>query len=410
MTRRWISYLPIILALLLLTSEITSAQSHVSVHGIVRDAETGNRMAAVSVSTGPNGVGTVTNEDGEFIIKIPNGTHTLIFSHLGYRTHRASVDDPSKPLRVLLNPEPISLDEIIIEPPENILRAVIELVPVNYPDHPESYHCFYRETTKKGNRFIYVAEAITNLYKTQYSQDVKRDRVEIIKGRRLVSPKQSDTLGAKMQGGPMMPVDLDVAKNREFILSEEEMRNYSFAQELPANIDGRPQIVISFKPHLVVDYPLFYGKYYLDKATLAVTRLEMQLDMSDLRKAADFLLVKKPNGVRFKPYSFEVLVDYQTVGKTTRISYLRSEFKFKCDWKKKLFSSPYTVTAEMVVTERDTTGSQPVSRHDSFNRFDSYYDHTEYFRDKSFWGDYNIIAPTERLNDAIKKLLRKNEK
>jgi hypothetical protein len=113
--------------------------------------------------------------------------------------------------------------------------------------------------------------------------------------------------------------------------------------------------------------------------------------------------------VRFKPYSFEVLVDYQTVGKTTRLSYQRSEIKFKCDWKKKLFSSQYTVTAEMVVTERDTTGSQPVSRHDSFNRFDSYYDHTEYFRDKSFWGDYNIIAPTERLNDAIRRLLRKNE-
>ena len=410
MTRRWISYLLIILALLLLTYNVVSAQSQVSFHGTVRDAGTGKSMAAVSVSTGPNGIGTVTNEDGEFIIKVPAGTRTLIFSHLGYRTRIASVGDPSKSLRVFMNSEPISLDEIVIEPPENILLAAIKLVPVNYPDHPESYRCFYRETTKKGNRFIYVAEAVTNLYKTSYSHDINGDKVGIIKGRRLVSPKQSDTLGAKMVGGPMIPVTLDIAKNRDYILSEEEMQNYSFALLPPTNIDGRPQIVISFKPHLVVDYPLFFGKYYLDKATLAITRLEMQLDMSDLKKATNFILVKKPNGVRFKPYSFEILVDYQTVGKTTRISYQRSEVKFKCDWKKKLFSSPYTVTAEMVVTERDTTGSHPVSRHDAFKRFDSYYDHTEYFRDKSFWGDYNIIAPTERLNDAIKRLLRKNDK
>lgn len=397
-----------VLLLALLSSFILEAQQVMSIRGSVRDQDNGQRMVAVNVSTGPHGVSTVTNDDGDFIIKVPAGTEQLVFSCLGYKTITVKIEDPAKPLRVRMSLEPIQLSEIVIESPENILSVAIQRVPNNYPDHPELSQCFYRETTQKGNRFIYVAEAVTKLYKTSYSKGVEKDIVEIEKGRRLISPKQSDTLGAKLVGGPMIPVYLDVAKNRNYILSEEEMKNYSFSMQVPEEIDGRPQIVIAFQPHLIVNYPLFIGKYYIDRETLAITRLEMHLDMSDTQKASSYLLVRKPLGVRFKPYSYEIEVNYKTTDNITRISYQRAEMKFRCDWRRKLFSSPYTVTSEMVVTSREPGIAAPPERSGhTFSRHDSYFDHTEYFVNDSFWGDYNIIAPTDRLNNAIDRLIKR---
>lgn len=383
------------------------AQQLRTITGTVRDEATNEKMSSVNVSTGIHGVSTVTNSDGKFIIKVPSSAKYLIFTCLGYKTNKVGLQDSDNVLKIRMMPENIPLSEIVIESPENIVQAAIRQIPFNYPDKPELAECFYRETTQRRHRFIYIAEAVTSLYKTSYLHDIYRDRLVIVKGRRLVSPKQADTLGAKVQGGPNIPIFLDIVKNSDFMLNENDMSHYSFSMELPEEIDGRPQIVVSFKPKDVLDYPLFFGKYYIDRASLAFTRAELSLDMHDPGKATRMMLINKPHGVRFKPYEYKIEVDYRTTGNITRISYVNASMSFKCDWRRKLFSSPYTVTSETVVTSLDTLGAAPKYKGHSFSRNDSYYDHDEYFKDDSFWEDYNIIAPTENLDKAIDRILKK---
>ena len=49
---------------------------------------------------------------------------------------------------------------------------------------------FYRETAQKGRRYINISEAIIDIYKTPYAnRNVDRDRVQIYKGRKLLSQK-----------------------------------------------------------------------------------------------------------------------------------------------------------------------------------------------------------------------------
>lgn len=382
------------------------AQELTEISGTVYDRTDGRKLVAVTVSTESGNASTVTNEEGDFLIKVPTDTRQLVFSSVGYKKAYVPVTHREK-MKIRLEPKSISLSEIVVESPEDILRAAIRKVPSNYPRCNEQLRTFYRETTQKGRRFIYVAEAIENVYKTSYAKGVEKDEAEIVKGRRLVSTRQQDTLGAKIQGGPTLPVLMDVAKNRDFILSEEEMPLYQYAMEMPQEIGGRTQIVISFQPRVRIDRPLFFGKYFIDRQTLAITRAELKLDMSDRAKATRFILVSKPAGVRFKPYEYAVVVNYQQADTVMRMNYLRTSMRFKCDWKRRLFSSPYTVTAEMVVTAHaPAIGSFRKSVH-SFSPHDSYYDHVEYFRDPTFWENYNIIAPTERLNKAVGKLLKK---
>ena len=252
---------------------------------------------------------------------------------------------------------------------------------------------------------IYVAEGVEDMYKTPYSRGAARDRVSIIKGRRLLSQKMGDTLGIKVAGGPVQAVVMDLVKNRDFLLNKEDLDNYDFRMGLPEYINDRQQYVVLMEPLVITDYALYHGKLYIDAERLAFTRIELDLDMRDKDKATHTMLVKKPFGVRFKPRELSTVVDYRFEDGVTRISYLRNIFRFNCDWKRKLFSTSFTATCEMAVTDSQSDDVKPIANRNSFDSRDAYYDRVEYFMDPEYWRNYNIIEPSESLDKAIKKLV-----
>ena len=99
-------------------------------------------------------------------------------------------------------------------------------------------------------------------------------------------------------------------------------------------------------------YALFIGKLYIDYERLSFTRAEFGLDMANRVKAVEAILHKKPVGLRFRPQEVAYLVTYKQQGTKTYLNYIRNVIRFKCDWKKRLFSSSYTAFSEMVVTDR----------------------------------------------------------
>jgi hypothetical protein len=382
----------------------------VQMSGVVRDAKTGKVISQVAVSAQGGHEATVTNADGAFSIKTPRMPRSLIFSHIGYQTAVIPMSEGKLTnLKVRMQPSSIMLSEVVVpaNKPLEIVLAAIDKIKENYSHNPELMRCFYRETTQKGRRYIYVAEAVIDLYKSPYNRIMHNDRVSIIKGRRIVSTQASDTLGAKMQGGPTLPIHIDLMKNREYLLNKEELSLYNLQMEVPTSLDGRPQFVISFSPAFRVDHVLNYGKMYIDQQTLAFTRIEMSLDMSDQDLATQAMLLSKPIGVRFKPREMITTVAYTYDGTVSRIQYVHSDVRFNCEWKRKLFAAPYHVEAEMVVTDLLSTEATPISGKSSFRSNESFYDKVQFFADSDFWKDYNIIEPTESLEHAIEKLRKK---
>ena len=355
----------------------------VVVSGTVTDQRTGRKLTQASVTAKGEGVTVVTNDDGYFALKTDRKPEAIVVSHLGYETKEINIDNTGT-LQIKLKPTAIELHELVVwtENPRELVNIAIRKIPTNYSKNAELYKCFYRETAMKRQHFIYIAEGVTDMYKTAYSHGTGRDRVAIRKGRRLLSRKQSDTLSVKVMGGPVQPLFLDVAKNTDFLLN-------------------------NIKPRVVTDYALYYGKFYIDRENLAFTRVELSLDMSDREKATRLILVRKPLGVRFKPREMTSLVEYRYEDGVTRLSYIRNVFRFNCDWKRKLLSTSFTATCEMVVTDKSPTTERPISGRDSFDSKDFFYDRVEYFRDPDFWKDYNIIEPTETLDNAIGKLLKR---
>ena len=392
--------------ILLLLAPLAMMAQQVVVSGVVVDQKTGNPLRQVSVSVGR--ISVVTNEDGDFTLKLNETPSAVNISHLGYKTQRLTLKDgKTEGLRIRLEPTTIQLREIVVRNynPRELVDIAIDKIPENYSKVPELLKGFYRETAMKRKHYIYVAEGVEDMYKTPYNRGTARDRVAIVKGRRLLSQKAGDTLGIKVAGGPVQAVMMDLVKNRDFLLNKEDLDNYHFSMGVPEYINDRQQYVVQIEPFVVTEYALYHGKLYIDAERLAFTRIELDLDMRDKDKATQTMLVKKPFGVRFKPRELSTVVDYRYEDGVTRISYLRNIFRFNCDWKRKLFSTSFTATCEMAVTDSQSDDVQPIASRSSFDSRESYYDKVEYFLDPEYWRNYNIIEPSESLDKAIKRLV-----
>ena len=209
-------------------------------------------------------------------------------------------------------------------------------------------------------------------------------------------------------GGPVAPIQLDLVKNTDFLLNAQELDYYDLKMEAPTMIADRNQFVVSIMPRAILPYALYFGKLYIDQETLSFTRAELMLDMGDREKATVAMLVKKPLGVRFRPRELSCIVDYRLGNDgVTRISYIRTTFRFNCDWKRRLFATSFAVYCEMAVTSTTDRDVQPIRGRESFDQRDAFFDKVDYFRDPAFWQDYNIIEPTESLDKAIHRLLKK---
>ncbi len=394
-----------ILFISLLVTTTLWAQKTV-VTGTVVDGDSGKPIMGANVTAA--GVTVITNAEGYFILKSDTTVPRLTVSHIGYQTSTTKTKD--QPLSILLKPTTIQLKEVIVmgdDPRELVLKAISK-IQQNYSKEAEIYHCFYRETAMKRKHYISIAEGIVDMYKTGYGRTSFRDRVAIRKGRRLLSSKRSDTLSVKVIGGPVTPVELDLVKNTDLILNAEELENYELKMEMPTAIGERRQYVVSLKPRRILPYPLYYGRLFIDQQTLAFTHAELSLDMSDRRKATEMMLVRKPRGVRFRPKELTLQVDYrQQADGRTRISYVRTTFRFNCDWRRRLFATSFTAFCEMAVTSHDTSDVKPIRGRSSFDQRDAFFDHVDDFRDPAFWNDYNIIEPTETLDKAVDRLLKK---
>lgn len=196
--RKWM-----ILAALLLAALGMQAQQVVS--GVVKDRQTGDVLSRVSITVDGSEAHTVTNDEGRFTLKVKNAPTYIQLSHIGYKTRRQQLDGQTEGLKIMMTSHAITLDEVIVSvnDPLEIVRAAMKHIPSNYPMQPELMRCFYREVTRRGSRHIAVAEAVMDMYKSSYRYGPNADAVGILKGRRLMSMKSKDTLGVKIQGGPV---------------------------------------------------------------------------------------------------------------------------------------------------------------------------------------------------------------
>ena len=405
-----LSFLLLSLGLALsMQAQAGNKNSFYTISGVVKNKENNRKMEYVSVSVPGTGIGTVTNEDGEFTLKINDSIRTtaIELSCVGFYNNRIPVSGMDMINQTfIMVPKYKELQDVVVMgwDPHKLVEKAAQKIPENYSTTPNLLTGFYRETVQKRKNYVNISEAVIQIYKTSYTEDLNRDRVQIIKGRKLLSPKTNDTLAVKLLGGPNLSLFIDIVKNKDIMLDEETMHYFNYTMDEMVFVDGQLNYVVKFEPQMILPYALYHGKLFIDKETLAFTRAEFNLDMRDKNKVTEMILKKKPAGLKFRPEEVSFIVSYKQRNGITYLNYVRNEVKFKCDWQRRLFATNYTVLTEMVVTDNLIEGVTGISRKDAFSIHHSLSDQVMNFYDKDFWGAYNIIEPTESLESAVNKL------
>lgn len=386
--------------------------THYTVEGKVVDETSGQPVVFANVFLSGSSIGTVTNSDGEFILKVPKNSsqQSISVTYLGYKTKEVSFAQATNGnLKIKLAPSSVSLKEIVVkaEEPEALVRKALAAVKGNYSLSPEMQTGFYRETIKQNRNYVSISEAVLDIYKAPYRESFESDRVKVFKGRNGKDVKKADTVLVKLQGGPHTSMLMDIVKSPGDILGYGAMYYYDYEIKGMVKIDGRDTWIVSFEQIRELETPLFAGKIYIDADTYAIAGIDFSLSEKSIRNAADLLVKKKPSGMKIDVPSGHYKVSYREVNGKWYLNYLRSEVTFKCKWDRKLFATNITAMLEMAVTDRSQENVVKFTQRESAKRYDILSDQVSYFDNGDFWGDYNYIKPDESIQAAIKKLNKK---
>ncbi len=383
-----------------------------TVSGKVKDSSTGRSVAFASITVSGMHIGTVTNLDGEFTLKIPVSPEVteITISHLGYKCAGFRVDKIDGTIKdFFIEPHSVVLQEVVIRPTDAraLVTSALRRIDENYPVIPYRLTGFYRETVRQRRDYISVSEAVVDIYQAPYNSARDRDMFSIIRGRKSGDVKKADTLLVKLQGGPHVSMLLDVVKNRNLLISEESVGLYNFEMVDIVKIDDVSNYVISFKPRENLGFPHYFGKLYISVDRHAITMAEFSLDLDDREKAAQSFILKKPSRLRFNPVNTRYLVSYKEVDGRYQVNYMRYELEFFADWRRRIFRTGYTIISEMAVTSRSSDNVTRIPAGKAFRNSAVLADQVPVYFDDDFWGDYNFIEPDQSIEAAIRRLNRR---
>ncbi len=379
--------------------------------GRVLGGDTNEPLVNASITAYGSHISSVTNQEGYFSIRLPvSSRHShLVIRHLGYENGHIPVitliDTPNNHIK--LKPSPFTLSEIEVVSGDGTLlvREALRRIPRNYSNTPNMMVSFYRESVKKGSRYISLVEAVLDIYKASYSS-INSDQARIYIGRKATDISPRDTVLLKFQGGISDALMLDIAKNPEIVFGTNGA-DYSFHIDGLINYNDRPHYAISFAPLESVRDILFRGTIYLEAHSLAFARMEFNMNVEGRKDASHIFIRRKPPKMKVEVTRARYVVDFSESEGRWFFNYSSTDVEFRVRWTNRLFglfATNYTIGSEMAITDRYNENVVKFPRNERIRSTDVIAEKVEHFLDPDFWGEYNVIEPDQAITEAIRRL------
>lgn len=387
----------------------------VEYRGKVIDKQTKSPLSYCNILVEGTNIATVTNTDGEFVIKVPPTLSEvkLIFRFLGYSSRKLSpVELQSSNGLVDMSQVAFQLPQIdvMIGDANKIVRTMFDKFEQNYPVQEMFMTAFYRESIRKNRNYVSLSEAVLDIHKQPYNS-YRSDMAKLFKARKQADYSKLDTLVFKLMGGPYNNLFLDVVKNPDIVFTEEVFRKYYFSFEKVEWMDDKLVYVIKFNHYKQDDEALYSGRLFIDANSFALKSAVFDLSFSNEEEAISMLIRKKPANAKVTPLEATYRIDYVEHGAKWYYAYSRIEIGMKINWKRKLFNTNYYATIEMAVTDRENSSENKAIRYRDRLRSDVIISETaQGFSDPDFWGPHNVIEPEKPIEAAIRKIQRQIEK
>ncbi len=386
--------------------DTTSVNGFLVVEGKLKDRITGEPVVFGTISAANYNMGTVSNLEGKFRLKLPDSlSHTTVrFSHLGYVTRDIPLDIlQGRDVEILLDYKLVPLQEVVVRvvDPLRTLMETLSRRRENYSTKPVYHTAFYREGVDYREN-ISLTEAVLKIYKTPYFSGANSEQAKLLKMRKFANIDDSDTLVAKIKSSVHSALLLDVVKNPPDFLSPETFHLYSFTHSDITVIDNRRVLVISFRQKDDLTDPLYKGELYIDAQNFALIKVSFQIDPRHVQKTSNLFIVKQTKKINITPLSVKYSVQYKNHDGIYYVHHTRGDLSFRVRRKNRLFSSNMNVWFEMVNYETVNDNVTQIPRNERLHIRDILFE-TSYNYDSNFWGNFNTIMPEEEIANLIKR-------
>ncbi|HAK00297.1 MAG TPA: hypothetical protein DCM62_09745 [Bacteroidales bacterium] len=246
------------------------------ISGYVYNLETGQRLHGAHVYwySAPT-MGTVTNEDGAFLLLHHKDCTILIISHLGHQTLRLNIINENE-LTIGLSVIPYELAGVTVKPIEDarmIISRVIARLDENLPPNPVYYRYFFREVFFSADSVIHIMLENTGKIEHRVAFMWFGSKISIPNPRiRVFSDKGREMLEVFNLGG-LVNIEGDNpvhAITRNCFLHRRGSRDFNFQLVGLESIGDRQVYVIDFETDMQVIHPS--GRLYIDTDSYAIAR------------------------------------------------------------------------------------------------------------------------------------------
>lgn len=376
------------------------------VKGTIYNEKKTETIPYCNISIVGKSIGTMANGNGVFAFKIPEElwTDTLGFSCLGYEMSYFPANNATEnEIEIELNSKIYSLlpVNIIRYDPEAVLEKIEIYRSKNYENDYTLFTTFYRELTMENEKYTDISEAVLEVMKAPYSNQIKEDHVKFLKGRKGAEVKPFNNIKFKMMGGPYYITKLDIVKNNESFIDPEFRHLYEYKFEGVTLIDDRETIILSFSPINNMRDILFDGKLYIDRKTWGIARVEFEYTKQGLKAARNMLIQKEPKKCKAIPTSLDYIIQYKYIGDIWYLLSARSSIMVKLINKDNRQRTKFHNVSEILTTNIEKGDLEQFSRKEIFRSNEVFTDKIISY-DKAFWEDYNVIKPEEKLVKALK--------
>ena len=394
------------------------AQEYLQIKGQITAKNTQKPLAFAHIGLQNSSIGSITNTEGKFLLKIPDSqkTDSLQVSYLGYEKYSKVLKDIDfkESLQIELVASDISLATIEVRAGGalSILKEALQKIPENYPTKAVMMEAFYREQLRENDKFVILSEAVCEVRKSPYQSTYKRkseeDEVRVLKARKGEGLIDPEIAPFTINGGPLNGLESDVLRNPDGPLKTKNFKFYDFDLADITTYNGHEVYVIDFDQKNSIKKSLFSGRIFIEVASLAIVSAEAQLSEKGLKyhkiPGLANRLILKVMGIQYTPIQMLYKIDYKKFGGKWYLHYVNNRFDFKLVRPRKNLTSILKANVDLLVTEvYPNKEVVHFSDEEAFDKKDELAEELGEY-DADFWKDYNVIVSDETLKENVRKL------
>ena len=269
------------------------SQCQVQIKGRVVDNQTSSPIAYVHIYNNDLGIGTTTNLNGEFNLKIIDTlSHVkLIFSHTSYEVYTIDIERACNiDTSFFLTPRSIFLEEISIRPPNafDLIKMCVQQRNVNHSIEGFTTTGFQREIIKNQNEYVQLLETDyeTKYSNGQFSSSLIDGRFAENKAFRMRDQLWNDknggfyVFGITSLGASNIPFETSVL-GIDLKNIDDLPKYYNLHYKGVIELASGAAFCIQFYPKEGIKKPLIEGTLYVDSDTYALVELDYKIGIGN---------------------------------------------------------------------------------------------------------------------------------